>query len=154
MDQEKLDPILELMVEFAQSRNDILALALCGSWARGEAGLESDIDLSIIVKDKLKFKSTEWIEELLFSKIQESVKSFRDEVYGVTWSRHVLLKSGIEIEFGFANTSWADSDNLDDGTKKVVSDGYKILYDPQQILKNLIEKVDSIQPHFYKYSLE
>ena len=70
MDQEKLDPILELMVEFPQSRNDILALALCGSWAREEAGLESDIDLSIIVKDKLKFKSTEWIEELLFSKIQ------------------------------------------------------------------------------------
>ncbi len=143
MDQEKLDQILNLVVEFAHSRDDVLAVGLCGSWARGDAGLESDIDLSIIVEDKMKFKSTGWVEEFPFFKIQDSLKSFRDEIYRVTWSRHAILGSGIEIEFGFAHTSWTDIDNLDEGTKKVVSDGYKIIYDPKQILVKLVENVNS-----------
>lgn len=141
MNDKTLNELINLIVDFAESRHDILAVGLCGSWARGEAGPDSDIDFSIIVENKLKFKSMDWIEALPFSKIQDSMKSFRDEIYGVTWSRHVFLESGIEIEFGFANKSRTDIDNLDEGTRKVVSDGYKILYDPNSILSVLVSSV-------------
>ena len=142
MNQEKLDQILELVVEFAQSNIHILAVGLCGSWARGEASPDSDIDLSFLVVDKKTFKSQDWLGDFPFHKIQDSIKSFRDEIYGVTWSRHVFLGSGIEIEFGFADKSWADIDHLDKGTRKVVTDGYKILYDPSKLLKKLVKKVN------------
>ena len=107
MNLDKLDHSLQLVVEFARSRSDVLAVGLCGSWARGEANLDSDIDLSILVENKSVFESTDWLDQFPFQKIPDSIKSFRDETYGVTWSRHVFLSSELEIEFGFAERSWA-----------------------------------------------
>jgi len=141
MKHDKLDKILNLTLEFAEGNSEILALGLCGSWARGTAKMDSDIDLSILVKDKLRFKNTDWTEDLEFEKINESIEYFKDKVYGEVWSRHVFLNSNTEIEFAFADRSWADTENLDEGTRKVVSDGFKILYDPEQILNKLVEKV-------------
>ncbi len=141
MEHRKLDEILTLIAEYAKSNNQILAIGLCGSWARGTARPDSDIDLSIITENKLIFKKTDWIEELDFEKINETIKYFEDRVYGRVWSRHVFLNSKTEIEFSFADKSWADTDNLDEGTRKVVSDGYKIIYDPQLILEKLVKKV-------------
>jgi predicted nucleotidyltransferase len=141
MEIETFHRIIDLVVDYAKSRNDILGIGLCGSWARGEASPDSDIDLSIIVEDKTIFKSQEWVENFHFHKIQDSLKSYRDEIYGVTWSRHVILESEVEIEFGFADKSWANINNLDEGTRKVVSDGYRILYDPSKLLEKLEDKV-------------
>ena len=129
---------------FAESNERIIAVGLCGSYARGNAKADSDIDLSILVNDKLKFKSSIWIETFDFDKINERLDFFEDKEYGRVWSRHVFLKSKIEIEFSFANISWADTENLDEGTRKVVSDGFKIIYDPQFILNKLVEKVKMI----------
>ena len=144
MNPDKLDKILDLIQVFAESNERIIAVGLCGSYARGNAKADSDIDLSILVNDKLKFKSTSWIETFDFDKINERLDFFEDKEYGRVWSRHVFLKSKIEIEFSFANISWADTENLDEGTRKVVSDGFKIIYDPQFILNKLVEKVKMI----------
>ena len=141
MNPNKLDKLLDLIKVFAESNERIIAVGLCGSYARGNARADSDIDLSILVNDKLKFKSTTWIETFDFDKINERLDFFEDKEYGRVWSRHVFLKSKIEIEFSFANISWADTENLDEGTRKVVSDGFKIIYDPQLILTKLVEKV-------------
>lgn len=141
MENHKLYDILKLITEFAVSNNKVLAVGLCGSWARGTAKPYSDIDLSIIVVDKLRFKKTDWIEKLDFAKINGKMEFFKDEVYGQVWSRHVFLNDKTEIEFSFAEKTWADIENLDAGTYKVVSDGFKIIYDPQMILNKLVEKV-------------
>ncbi len=138
---EKLKGILDIAVEFAQSNPEVMTMALCGSYARGEAKPDSDIDFSIIVKDKMKFKATEWVEKLNLKNLNERLEFFEDKEYGSVWSRHVFLESKIEIEFSFADISWADTENLDEGTKKVVTDGYKIIYDPQHILKKLVDKI-------------
>ena len=137
----KLHEILSLIVEFASSKNDVLAIGLCGSWARGTAGPYSDIDLSIIVCDKLRFKSTDWLAELDFKEINDGIDTYKDVVYGQVWSRHVFLNSKIEIEFSFADRSWADTENMDEGTRKVVSDGFRIIYDPYLILNDLTGKI-------------
>lgn len=141
MNPNKLDKLLDLIKVFAESNERIIAVGLCGSYARGNARADSDIDLSILVNDKLKFKSSTWIETFDFDKINERLDFFEDKEYGRVWSRHVFLKSKVEIEFSFANISWADTENLDEGTRKVVSDGFKIIYDPQLILTKLVEKV-------------
>lgn len=141
MNPDKLEQILKLIGTFAESDSRIIAVGLCGSHARGDARVDSDIDLSILVEDKLKFKNVSWINNFEFDKINENLDFFEDKKYGRVWSRHVFLKSGIEIEFSFANLSWADTKNLDNGTLKVVSDGFKIIYDPRSILNKLVEKV-------------
>ena len=57
----------------------------------------------------------------------------------------MYLKSNIEIEFSFGEKSWADQEKLDKGTRKVVSEGFKIIYDPEQILNNLTKKVHQVE---------
>lgn len=143
MEPDKLASILKLVTTFAGSNDDILALGLCGSWAAGTAGPDSDIDLSIIVEDPIRFKKKDWMNEIGFEKINTKIDYFKDEVYGRVWSRHIFFEKGIEIEFSFADKNWANIENLDEGTRKVVSDGYKVLYDPYLILKRLVEKVMS-----------
>jgi len=141
MNSEKLEDILNLLARFAEADPEILAMALCGSWARGTARDDSDIDLSIIVKDKIRFKDIKWLKTIGFEKINDKLEHYIDKTYGRVWSRHVFLKSGTEIEFSFADESWADCENPDTGTVKVVSDGYRIMYDPFNILQRLIHKI-------------
>ena len=140
----KFEQILGLIDDFVAINPEILAMGLCGSWARGSAGVNSDIDLSIIVADPKKYLETGWLFQIPFEKINDAVASFEDRQYGRVWSRHVFLESHTEIEFSFADQSWAAVDRLDEGTRKVVSDGYKILYDPDHILEKLVNKVQSL----------
>lgn len=141
MEYIKLYEILNLTVEFAASTDRILAVGLCGSWARGTARSNSDIDLFILVEDKLSIKKMDWIKELNFKKKNEKIECFSDEAYGEVWSRHVFLESKVEIEYSFADKTWADTENLDEGTIKVVKEGFKIIYDPDLILNKLIEEI-------------
>ena len=141
MHPDKLNKILSLIVDYAESNDEILAIGLCGSWARGIAGPDSDIDLSIIVKDKSVFKTKNWLNDIDFKKVQDELDFYKDKVYGNVWSRHVFMKSKTEIEFSFADKSWANTECIDPGTMKVVSDGYIIIYDPFLLLKNLVQKI-------------
>lgn len=141
MEPKKLHDILDLIGEFALVNPHVFALGLCGSRARGTARPNSDIDLSILVQDKQIFRETDWLEQLKFEKINDKISRFEDKTYGKVWSRHVFLESQAEIEFSFADKSWAATDPLNEGTHKVISDGYKIIYDPHLILEKLVEKV-------------
>jgi len=142
-----INEILDIVVDFAKSEKQILAIGLCGSWARGSAKPDSDIDIIAITEDKMYFKNSEWLDDLEFDKISERIVSFKDCVYGQVWSRHVFLDGGSEIELSFADKTWANIENLDEGTAKVVSDGFKILYDPYLLLdklaKNIFDKLNN-----------
>ena len=142
MNETQVKQYLALIKTFSEGKKEILATGLCGSWARGTAHPDSDLDISFIVTDPAHFRNQDWLEDLEFSKINEEIDQFEDKTYGVVWSRHVFLRSGSEIELSFAGLSWADTKNLDKGTRKVVTDGFKILYDPNGILKKLLIKVN------------
>lgn len=143
MNSNKLKQILNLSRQFAENDENILALGLCGSWARGNPNPDSDIDLSIISKNKEHFRKSNWLKFFGLEKIGEQLNYFEDKNYGLVWSRHVYLQSKIKIEFSFADLSWADTDKLDKGTAKVISDGYEIIYDPNKILEKLVACVNS-----------
>ena len=143
MDRRKFEDVITLALEFSKADIHILALGLCGSWARGTPNSKSDIDLSLITTNKELFRNTNWLKEIDFNKVQDNLLRFEDKKYGSVWSRHVFLESGVEIEFSFADKSWANIDPVDSGTQKVVSDGYRILYDPHQILSRLVSQLNT-----------
>ncbi|MGC1308244.1 MAG: nucleotidyltransferase domain-containing protein [Phormidesmis sp.] len=139
MQSKSIDPILNSVVEWAESCGDILAVALVGSWARGTAHANSDIDLMFLTPDPRKYQiSQEWMHEIGWKAPGCKVKHWQDKNYGIVWSRHVYLKAGTAIEFSFGASTWAEVQPIDRGTLGVVKDGCAILYDPAKILAKLI----------------
>ena len=139
---DKVGSILEKVTRWATGRNDISAVALVGSWARGTARADSDIDLVLLTPDPLRFRQNDrWLGEIDWRSIGATVATWRYADYGIVWSRHLRLADGTEIEFGFGPLAWASVDAIDPGTFQVIGDGCRILYDPQGLLQNLIAQV-------------
>ncbi|BAY80843.1 hypothetical protein NIES267_03080 [Calothrix parasitica NIES-267] len=154
--------ILEQVKNWAEKRSEILALALVGSYARGEATLESDIDLMVIASDTDVFRQNyDWMHQINWESINYKIQKWNDADYGVVWSRHIYLcnsksnsKSSsknnlfndltnkLKVEISFGLPIWASIQPIDSGTFGVVSRGCKIIYDPQDILTNLVSKID------------
>lgn len=132
-DLEK-DPKFTISLFQAASEGNphILASALVGSRARGTEREDSDFDL-IILTDKIEefFKDDFWVK--CFHRWRES----KIEDWGAVKTIRAFYKNGDVYEFNFAAPSWAETNPLDEGTRRVVKDGMKILYDPQGILEKL-----------------
>ena len=141
---EKVNAILTEVIKWASNRLDISAVALVGSWARGTARADSDIDLMFLTPNPSSFQnSLVWIDEINWESIGCEIEKWKDEEYGLVWSRHIYFKDEIEIEFSFGLTSWAFTEPIDRGTFRVVSDGFCILYDPKNLMNKLLDKVQS-----------
>ena len=119
----------------------ILGIALVGSHARGTAGPESDVDLVILV-DKLSasMKDASWIGRF------GAAQWVREEDWGAVKARRVQFADGKQVEFGFAAPEWAAIDPYDAGTLMVVRNGFRILYDPRNLLRNLAIAAQPNQP--------
>jgi len=143
---EKIASILNQVVKWAETLNDIYSVALVGSQARGTARIDSDIDLIILTSNPSSYrKSKTWLEGINWQKVGSTVKNWQDLDYGLAWSRHVYLEDETAIEFGFSTPKWAAIAPLDPGTFSVVSDGCRILYDRHNLMQDLLTEVKSIQ---------
>ena len=108
---------------------EVVGLALVGSYARGAARPNSDVDLSLLCENaNVLIDNQDWTAR--FGEIHKTLI----EHYGPITSLRVFYKSGLEVEFSIADTSWARVP-LDSGTRQVILDGLQILYDPKGILK-------------------
>ena len=126
------------MTAWAQGCDDIRAVALIGSHARGAARPDSDINLVLLARDPRKFFSDEaWLQAIDWQGIGVRPLYYQDVLYGACTSRHVDLENGLEVEFGFVPLSWAHCSLVDDDTGKVVSEACDVLYDPDARLANL-----------------
>ena len=108
-----------------------------GSHARGTARADSDIDIVVLAEDHEAFHADDWLDEIDWGRSGVRPVGWRDIQYGVPWSRHVRLDDDLEVEFGFAPRSWASTAPLDPGTRRIVSDGCRILHDPDGLLTAL-----------------
>jgi predicted nucleotidyltransferase len=116
---------------WAADQTDILAVALLGSYARNEATGASDIDLVIIAREpKIYLQDTRWAQS--FGTIDRQ----RIENYGKVTSLRVWYSGSHEIEYGFTDETWSALP-LDEGTKKVISDGMQVLFERDSILSKL-----------------
>ena len=126
--------LLERIRPWAGRRPDVRAVGLVGSWARGEARTDSDVDLVLLTREKKGYLRDEfWAGEL------GGLRIVKTRFWGPTTERRFVLPSGLEVEAGIAPPSWAATDEIDPGTYRVVRDGLIPLYDPDGLLAALSE---------------
>ena len=124
--------MLARIQEWAVTRPDVVALVLAGSFAHGEARMNSDVDILVLTNDKQPYvEGEEWISEL------GGLRLTKTDQWGPMTERRFVLPSGLEVEMGFAPPSWAATDPVDWGTRRVVEDGISVLHDPQGLLTRL-----------------
>lgn len=138
----RADRAIEAIVEWAKARRDIRGIALVGSRASGKARPGSDIDLVLLTANPDKFRSDQsWIGAIDWAGIAVGDPTWGDEDYEKIWSRRIWIGGGVELEMSFAALSWASTAPLDPGTRRVISDGCRILYDPDGSLDLLCKAV-------------
>jgi predicted nucleotidyltransferase len=136
--RDEVRRVLDLAVAWARSDPTIIAVGLAGSEARGDARLDSDVDLIVLVQ-----RPERWLADETWYRAFGDVRLVRAEQFGVLAERRLRLPSGLDIEVGIVPPSWAANDRVDPGTQRVVRDGFQVLYEQDDVLSCLVRSVDS-----------
>lgn len=124
--------LIEGLILWAEGRADVRAVALVGSWARGEAGPGSDVDLVVLTTDPNAYAGgKDWLG------VFEDARVEGTEDWGALTSRRLVYPSGLEVEVGVGEPSWAATDPLDPGTAGLLDKGMRPVYDPDGLLDEL-----------------
>jgi uncharacterized protein len=136
-----IDAFISRLEHWSAAEPGIQAIALVGSHARGTACADSDIDIIIICTDPSHYlKSTNWLSA--FGEIRNAER----EDWGLVQSWRVFYLDGTEVEFGITSKEWCSEAEISSGTGRVISDGAKIVFDPNFLLANLIVAVGNSKP--------
>ncbi len=128
MKKEQVDSFLEDLARWAVSQNDMLAVALVGSYARGAATPDSDVDIILVSSHPdLYLKDSSWAAD--FGVIEKQ----QIEQYGMVTSLRIWYADGLEVEYGITDKRWA-AIPLDAGTRQVICDGIRVLFERREIL--------------------
>lgn len=134
----EVERLVRAIADWAAERDDIVGVALVGSWARGTPRGDSDVDLVVLTADKARYAiADDWMKSL-FGTTAEIVRTAE---WGVLTERRLRLDSGLVVEFGFAPPTWAATDPVDRGTARVVRGGCRPLVDARSVLEGLIGAV-------------
>jgi predicted nucleotidyltransferase len=106
--------------EWASQRDDILAVLLVGSQARGTATPSSDVDLVIVA-----VRPEEYLRDHGWTNTFGQPTRNAVEAYGKLMSIRAWYDSGLQVEFGFGDATWP----FDPGSQAVMADGKKVLLD-------------------------
>ena len=118
---------------WARGRPEVVAVGLVGSWARGEARMDSDLDVALLAENREPFvRDDAWVHAL------GGTGLVRTRGWGPMTERRFVLPSGFEVELGVAPPTWAATDPVEGGTRRVVTDGMSIVYDPEGLLARLM----------------
>lgn len=120
---------------WAQHKPDITGVFLVGSYDRGDAVPESDIDLVILTYEPKRYLDD--VSWLLYFGVPESVEH---EDWGNVQSLRVFYTDGPEVEFGITTPDWA-SHPVPQSTQDVLKGGMRLLFDRMGQLSQAIEKI-------------
>lgn len=125
--------VLAAAVEWAEAQADVAGVAVVGSWARDAARMTSDVDLVLLTDAPAKYlASDDWLAAF------DAVDVVRRQQWGPYLTEvRIARESGLEVEVGITALAWARVDPVDDGTRRVVTDGMRILHDPQDLFAKL-----------------
>jgi hypothetical protein len=127
---------IQAITRWAEARADVEAVALVGSWARGAARPDSDVDVVILCTDPSAYLSHDsWMAD--FGEVDQVVA----EDWGAVGAWRVFYQGGLEVEFGFTTAAWARTDPVDRGTRRVARDGLKALVDKHGLLRALSDSL-------------
>jgi predicted nucleotidyltransferase len=125
-------PVTELLDKlkvWAIGQPSIRAVALVGSYARGTATANSDVDLVILADtpERLLIDRT-WLRTF-GEPISETL-----EDYGLLKSIRARYRNGLEVEFGVADVEWP----ADPGSRQVIKDGIQVLFERGRVLSDYL----------------
>ncbi len=124
---------LDAVVIWTSARADVQGVALVGSYARGAARDDSDIDLVILTDQPSNYlDDIQWIERF------GVVEKHQTEDYGRLTSQRVRYQNGPEVEYGITTPDWAAAP-LDTGTRRVISDGMLVLFERGNLLSRYLK---------------
>lgn len=132
--------LIDNLVAWSRVDQRVLALGLCGSYARGDQRPDSDIDVCILTNEQATLlEDRGWMSRIGSNpRIAGPV-----EDYKLVQALRVFY-SETEVELGITDAAWA-TPPIDDGTAAVINDGLKILYDPDGRLQAAVEYCASRQ---------
>jgi uncharacterized protein len=129
---EEVRAALERLAAWARGRRDVRALALVGSWARGTARQDSDVDVILLTDAPAHFLDRDdWLAAA------GGERMVRTAAWGAITERRFAVPGGLEVELGIGTPAWASVAPLDAGTRRVVRDGMRPLHDPDGLLAAL-----------------
>ena len=131
-----VERLLVDITTWACSVDNVHALVLVGSYARGQARMGSDVDLTILSDNA----EGDLSDGAWFRQLRPGSQLIRSETWGPVQERRYRLRSGLHVELGFAPLSWARVP-LDAGTRRVLGDGHRILHDPHHLLAGAVREL-------------
>jgi predicted nucleotidyltransferase len=135
---DKADLLFNEFKEWSKRQNDIKGVAVVGSFARGDYNSNSDIDLVIISTNK-DFTLSIIKSDFHFS----GIKSCALEEWGILTSFRVFYENGLEVEYGVVTDQWV-IEPLDEGTKNVVKNGFKIITDKENTFYGITKYLNEL----------
>ena len=133
------DELIAKVASWSQRDERVIAAGVCGSYARGEARSDSDIDFCIVTPDPGSLlEDRSWIHDLgSDARVAGPV-----EDYNLVRSVRVFY-GATEAEFGVTDQAWMQLP-IDRGTAGVMNDGLRILYDPEGRLERAVASAASM----------
>lgn len=125
---------LSAVKEWAARHEDIKGVLLVGSFARGTAREDSDVDLVILTTEPQRY-----IDSVAFAEEFGTIVKWQREDWGKVTSMRVWYQDGLEVEYGITRPDWA-APPLDPGTRRVIADGVQVIYGRDGALGNLEER--------------
>ncbi|MFF8373495.1 nucleotidyltransferase domain-containing protein [Streptomyces lydicus] len=125
--------VIDRITRWAANRQDIVGLLLVGSYARDAARPDSDVDIVLLTTDQPQYFNNTWASELALGEL------VRTQSWGPITERRYATASSLEVEIGISSPEWAQTDPVDPGTRRVVTDGARPLHDPAGVLASLIQ---------------
>lgn len=130
---KRFQEFIQAFIGWINTQSAIRAVALVGSYARGEATEASDVDLVILTEDPNEYlRDPRWAERFgYFHRMQV-------EDYGLVKSLRVWYQDGLEVEYGLTTRAWVALP-IDERTRRVIQDGLQILLDTEGLLSHLMQ---------------
>ncbi|MFJ6530611.1 nucleotidyltransferase domain-containing protein [Streptomyces longwoodensis] len=129
----EIDDFIDRITSWCGDREDVVGLLLVGSCARGTARPDSDVDLVLLTTDPSRHLLEDaWVADLRLGEV------IRTRSWGPVTERRCRTASGLEVELAVGSPDWARTDPVDPGTRRVVSDGARVLHDPAGVLAALV----------------
>jgi arginyl-tRNA--protein-N-Asp/Glu arginylyltransferase/predicted nucleotidyltransferase len=137
-DLDKSEPEFTIsLIEMVMQRTpQVIASAIFGSRAAGNAREDSDYDVLILTDDIEHFFIDDDLQKR-FHRLRET----KIERRGKFKILRAFYKNGDEFEFNFAPPALAKPESPDESLRHIVAGGIQILHDPQGILENLQKAV-------------
>jgi hypothetical protein len=127
--RQEVEGLLRRLAVWASGRADVRALALVGSYAYGRPRMGSDVDLVLLTDDVPAY-----VERTGWTAAFGGARLVRTRRWGAVTERRLRLRSGLHVEVGVTGPGWASVAPVEPGTRRVVTDGLRILHDPGGLL--------------------